>query len=200
MTTIAPGGCTPPVNTVNGTSGNDVVHISRAGGLAGLMGLYAVNVNGHTQYMTKQQLENTQFNLGAGNDVLVVDGDVGVGIHADGGSGNDVMIGGGGNDHFQGGSGNDVIAGRGGNDCIDGGRGNDVLLGGRGNDHIRGGRGNDYIDGGSGNDVLRGGRGNDHIEGGRGNDWISGGPGHDVSHGGPGLDSVRWDLADLLRR
>ncbi|WP_157265912.1 calcium-binding protein [Azohydromonas aeria] len=200
MTTIAPGGCTPPANHVNGTCGNDFVHVSRADGLAGLMGLYKVTVNGQTQYMTKQQLENTQFNLGAGNDVLVVDSDVKVGINANGGSGNDLMIGGGGNDNFKGGCGNDVIAGRGGNDCIDGGHGDDVLLGGRGNDHVEGGRGNDYVGGGCGNDVLHGGAGRDHLDGGHGNDRLDGGPGRDVNHGGPGWDSVRWDLADLLRR
>jgi Ca2+-binding RTX toxin-like protein len=171
MTTIAPGGCfpppsTPPTNTVNGTSGDDFVHISKADGLLGALGLYEVNVNGNTQLMTKQQLENTQFNLGAGNDVLLVDENVKAGINANGGSGNDVMIGGNGNDNFKGGSGDDVMLGRGGNDKMDGGKGNDILFGGKGDDCIRGGKGNDFIDGGQGNDDLRGGHGNDYIDGG----------------------------------
>jgi Ca2+-binding RTX toxin-like protein len=169
-------------------AGDDFVHISKADGLAGLMGLYKVDINGQTQFMTKQQLENTNFHLGAGNDTLVVDSNVKVGIHADGGSGNDVMIGGGGNDLLQGGSGNDFIAGRGGNDFIDGGRGNDILLGGDGNDFVFGGSGNDYISGGRGNDWLDGGRGNDYIDGGPGNDVLIGGPGWDTLHGGPGFD------------
>jgi Ca2+-binding RTX toxin-like protein len=148
-----------PTNTINTGCGNDNVHISKAEGLAGLLGLYKVDINGQTQYMTKQQLENTQFNLGAGNDTLVVDGNVKADIHANGGAGNDVMIGGAGNDHFQGGRGNDVLVGRGGNDHLEGGRGNDVLLGGSGNDHLDGGRGNDFLKGGSGFDILHGGPG-----------------------------------------
>ena len=55
-----------PTNTVNTGCGDDNVHISKADGLAGLLGLYEVNINGQKQYMTKQQLENTQFNLGCG--------------------------------------------------------------------------------------------------------------------------------------
>src|SRR5512139_2977685 len=62
-----------PTNTVNTGCGDDTVHISKAEGLAGLLGLYKVEINGQTQYMTKQQLENTQFNLGRGNDKLIVD-------------------------------------------------------------------------------------------------------------------------------
>jgi Ca2+-binding RTX toxin-like protein len=200
MTTINPCGCNGPTpgNTVNGTCGDDNVHISKAPGLLGALGLYEVNVNGHTQLMTKQELENTQFNLGGGNDTLVVDSNVTADIHADGGSGNDVMIGGGGDDQLKGGSGCDFIAGRGGNDCIDGGRGNDVLLGGKGNDVLRGGKGDDYLGGGDGNDVLLGGKGRDHLDGGKGWDYLDGGKGHDTNHGGPGLDYVKFDWADLF--
>ena len=175
MCTIPPTGS----NTIHGTAGNDNVHISKAGGIAGLLGLYEVNVNGHTQYMTAHQLENTKFELGDGNDTLVVDSNVHVGITADGGRGNDVLVGGGGNDHLSGGRGNDVIFGRGGNDYIDGGKGNDWLSGGTGNDWISGGRGNDVLLGGPGNDVLLGGRGNDLLVGGPGFDLLAGGPGAD---------------------
>jgi Ca2+-binding RTX toxin-like protein len=181
----------PPVtigNNVYTGPGNDNVHISQAPGLLGALGLYEVNINGNVQYMTKQQLENTNFHLGAGNDTLVVDSNVKANIHADGGSGNDVLIGGNGNDVLSGGSGNDVIAGRGGNDRIDGGRGNDWLFGGNGNDVITGGPGNDHIYGGNGNDALFGGRGNDVIDGGRGNDLLVGGAGLDWLNGGPGFD------------
>jgi Ca2+-binding RTX toxin-like protein len=151
-------------NVIYGTTGNDTVHISKAPGLLGALGMYEVNINGKKQYMTKEQLEHTQFNLGAGNDTLVVDSNVNVGIHADGGAGDDVLIGGGGNDVLNGGSGNDIIAGRGGNDVISGGRGNDVLLGGANDDRIDGGPGNDYIDGGTGKDQISGGTGKDSIK------------------------------------
>jgi Ca2+-binding RTX toxin-like protein len=185
------GGCSSschgPTHTVNGTCGDDNVHISKADGLLGSLGLYEVNVNGQVQYMTKQELENTNFKLGAGNDTLVVDSDVKADITADGGCGNDVMIGGSGDDHFRGGCGDDIIAGRKGNDCIDGGRGNDWLSGGKGDDHLKGGRGHD---------VLLGGRGKDHLDGGRGRDCLDGGPGKDTNHGGPGIDFVKFDGRD----
>jgi Ca2+-binding RTX toxin-like protein len=191
MCYVPPPSC-GPTNTVNTGCGDDFVHVSKADGLLGCMGYYKVEINGQTQYMTKQQLENTQFNLGKGNDVIVVDQNVNADIHANGGEGHDVMIGGGGDDHFQGGKGNDYIDGRGGNDTIDGGRGHDTLYGGKGNDTIRGGKGNDYINGGDGHDWLEGNQGNDHIDGGRGWDVLLGGPGFDTLHGGPGLDYRRW--------
>ena len=169
-----------PGNNVYTGSGDDNVHISKAPGLLGALGLYEVNVNGNVQFMTKQQLENTNFHLGAGNDTLVVDSNVTADIHADGGKGNDVMIGGSGDDTLKGGDGSDIIAGRGGNDHIDGGRGRDYLFGGNGNDVIHGGKGNDYIDGGNGNDVEFGGKGNDVLSGGPGFDALFGGPGFDI--------------------
>lgn len=152
-------------------AGNDTVHISKANGLAGLLGLYEVNVNGQTQYMTKAQLEATNFNLGSGNDTLIVDSNVTADIHANGGTGNDVMIGGQGDDHLQGGAGNDAIAGRGGNDHVQGGQGHDALYGGSGNDWLEGNRGHDHVDGGTGHDVLLGGPGFDQLHGGPGIDW-----------------------------
>jgi len=163
----------PPERTLNGTSGNDLVHISKAEGLAGCLGLYKVDINGQCQYMTKQQLENTNFKLGKGNDVLVVDPDVNANIKCDGGDGNDLLIGGKGND------------------CLSGGKGNDIIFGGAGNDKIDGGKGNDWLFGGCGDDTIRGGKGNDHLYGGRGDDTIRGNQGRDVCFGGPGRDDVR---------
>ena len=125
-----------PSNTVHGTGGDDSVHISKASGLAGLLGLYEVNVNGQTSYMTKQQLENTNFELHGGNDTLVVDANVTADITANGGSGDDVMVGGNGDDAMFGGRGNDVMLGGRGNDLLVGGKGLDLLLGGRGADWI----------------------------------------------------------------
>lgn len=151
----------PQVQVVNGTDGSDVVHISRAQGLAGCLGLYEVNVNGQSQLMTRQQLEHTQFNLGAGNDLLVVDPNVKASVHADGGKGHDLMTGGGGNDVLTGGKGRDLILGGGGHDTISGGKGRDLLIGGHGHDLIGGGRGRDLLIGGEGHDRLHGGRGDD---------------------------------------
>ena len=174
---------TPPIgptSTFHGTSGDDTVHISKAGGLAGLLGLYEVNMNGQTTYMTKHQLENTDFQLHGGNDTLVVEANVTADITAHGGRGDDVMIGGAGDDTFSGGRGDDVIAGRGGNDDLKGGRGDDVLLGGRGHDNLDGGRGDDLMFGGRGHDIMFGNRGNDLLVGGQGFDFLFGGRGSDT--------------------
>ena len=168
-------------NVIRGTSGDDSVHVSKASGLLGALGMYEVNVNGKTQYMTKQQLEASTIKTGAGNDTVVVDSNVQANIHVDGGSGNDVIIGGRGKDLLEGGSGNDVIAGRGGADVIKGDSGDDLILGG------------------AGNDVIQGGRGKDNLNGGRGNDLLDGGQGADQATGGPGIDNIKLDWADYLK-
>lgn len=57
-------------------------------------------------------------------------------------------------DVIDGGAGNDIIFGQGGNDVIDGGPGSDIVFAGSGNDRIRFDAGDRFIDGGSGIDVL----------------------------------------------
>ncbi len=80
-------------------------------------------------------------------------------------------------DVLEGGSGQQIIFGLGGNDQIDGGSGHDILCGGDGNDIINAGSGNDRVSGGPENDVISGGSGDDIIRGGDGNDTIDGGSG-----------------------
>lgn len=167
-------------NVIYGSGGNDNIHISKAPGLPGALGLFEIDINGQKQYMTKQQLENTEFRTGAGKDTVVVDANVTADITVDGGSGDDVIIGGGGNDNLKGGSGNDIIAGRDGNDRISGGRGNDYLFGGKGDDIIDGGAGNDYIAGGAGKNQIHTGKGKDQVKAG-GNDAITTGGSQDIN-------------------
>ena len=64
-------------------------------------------------------------------------------ISADGG--NDVILGGAGDDYIYGGAGNDRIDGGAGEDHIYGERGHDIMLGGSDNDYIYGGSGHDVI-------------------------------------------------------
>ena len=73
-----------------------------------------------------------------------------------GGAGNDHLFGGNGNDTLQGGAGADVLLGENGNDTLIGGAGIDVMSGGRGNDVMvwNPGDGNDTLDGGSGFDTM----------------------------------------------
>ncbi len=66
-----------------------------------------------------------------------------------------------GDDILIGGRGDDVIHGEAGDDALFGDRGEDVLYGGAGDDALFGGRGADVIHGGRGDDVLRGGSGVD---------------------------------------
>jgi uncharacterized protein (TIGR03118 family) len=80
-----------------------------------------------------------QFNGFAGDDVLVVDPRVTAVVIADGGAGNDVLIGGGGNNILLGGPENDVLVG---------GRGRDLLIGGDGTDHLFGAGDSDILVGG----------------------------------------------------
>lgn len=115
-----------PIQVIKGTLENDVLLISKATGADGLRGLYEVNFNGRVRLMTEEQLNNTRFELRDGNDVLMVAPDVTVGIEADGGDGNDTMIGGKGDDRFGGGAGSDLLMGGDGRDVLWGGFDKDV--------------------------------------------------------------------------
>src|SRR5262245_30022462 len=111
-----------------GTSNDDYVHVSKAhGGLAGLLGLYDVNVNGHHQLMTKYELEHTDFELGSGDDVFVADSDVDANLTVHGGSGDDRITGGGGRDYLDGGSGDDYLNGGPGADTYSPGSGDNTV-------------------------------------------------------------------------
>jgi Ca2+-binding RTX toxin-like protein len=157
---------------------------------------------------------------GAGNDIIDLSGvQAGHGVHAviDGGEGDDIIIGGGGNDKLTGGEGNDVIIGNGGNDELFGGLGNDFLFGydlpamlppgmpsspvlasfaangPAGTNTLNGGAGNDYLLGGSGVDTYIGGPGNDTYARSSGDDIIMLGDAGSIDlivggDGGPTLD------------
>jgi len=100
--------------------------------------------------------------------------------HLYGGSGDDTLQGGGGNDILWAGAGHDQLQGDSGNDELYGEAGNDTLSGGDGNDHMVGGAGNDVLMGGTGDDSLFGAEGDDILTGGAGDDDLEGGEGNDV--------------------
>jgi len=79
-----------------------------------------------------------------------------------------------------------------GNDRITGGSGDDLLFGQAGNDTIKGGGGNDLLFGGDGDDTLIGGPGNDQMFGEAGNDLMIWNPGDgtDLMEGGDGIDTA----------
>ncbi|VTR95499.1 nhl repeat family protein : Uncharacterized protein OS=Ktedonobacter racemifer DSM 44963 GN=Krac_12419 PE=4 SV=1: HemolysinCabind: HemolysinCabind: HemolysinCabind [Gemmata massiliana] len=76
-----------------------------------------------------------RFNGFAGNDVFVVDPRITATVIADGGAGNDVLVGGNGSNILIGNTGNDVLVGGAARDILIGGAGNDFLFG-FGNDDI----------------------------------------------------------------
>ena len=131
------------------------------------------------------------FDLGTegGNDLLL------------GGGGDDLLAGQAGNDKIQAGAGDDDVFAGGGNDNVNGEAGNDELQGGPGNDIVRGGDGNDELFGSLGNDILLGGDGNDGVAGNEGRDLLIGGLGADLMNGSDHDDiliagTTRFDGSD----
>ena len=116
---------------------------------------------------------------GAGNDRL------------DGLDGADTLLGGQGKDRLHGGLSADALSGEGGDDDLYGDDGDDDLDGGGGNDRLTGGKGNDRMNGGSGNDTLKGGTGDDGLKGKHGRDLLKGGNGDDVLKGGADDDTIK---------
>jgi hypothetical protein len=115
-----------------------------------------------------------------GNDTITVGSKI-RGIFADGGAGNDTILGG---------DGDDTLFGNTGADHIEGGAGNDNIAAGAGNDYVLGGLGDDLLAGNSGNDVLSGAGGNDQLFGGPGSS--------DIIRGGRGKDTAANDPLDQL--
>jgi Ca2+-binding RTX toxin-like protein len=142
------------------------------------------------------------------------------GMHMDGSSGDDSLVGGEANDSITAGAGDDTVLGMGGDDGIWAGEGDDgaypdidnmtdeelsdLIFGGDtaalqefvtastgfGAD---GGAGNDYVDGGPGDDVVTGGTGNDVVRGSSGHDLLVDLEGANTLNGGFGDDEL-WAL------
>ena len=150
---------------------------------------------------------------------------IGSGAHyADGGAGNDVLMGALGVDVLKGGEGDDQLWGENRSDGwlgrVANGQGGfvdlampaffsstgaaDYLDGGAGNDYLRGDAGNDILSGGAGNDQLFGDDeagylvvpGDDILDGGVGDDLLAAGDGADSLSGGAGIDLLFGDKGD----
>lgn len=115
---------------------------------------------------------------------------VAIPLMANGGNGDDILIGGLGSNQLWGGNGNDHLVGQFANDTIEGQSGDDTIQGGAGNDILRGGDGSDFVVGDSGADSLNGDGGNDQLLGGSGDDYLEGAAGADTLNGGSGNDSL----------
>ena len=110
----------------NATNGSDVVSVSGSAGSATVVGLAArIDVSGATAGS-----DRVTVNALAGDDVVDASGLAASSalLTADGGDGDDVLIGGNGGDTLLGGAGDDVIIGGPGADTIDGGTGDNVVI------------------------------------------------------------------------
>jgi Ca2+-binding RTX toxin-like protein len=109
---------------INATNGNDAITIVNNNGI--------VTVSGLPEAVTISNFEAANdrivINGLGGDDVITASGLTGILFTANGGDGDDVLIGSAGNDILTGGNGDDVLIGGPGQDILDGGPGNNILI------------------------------------------------------------------------
>src|SRR5262249_17343195 len=108
---------------LNATNGNDAITIVNNNGV--------ITVSGLPEAVTISNFEANDrivINGLGGDDVITASGLTGMLLTANGGDGDDVLIGSPGNDTLTGGNGDDVLIGGGGQDVLDGGPGNNIVL------------------------------------------------------------------------
>ena len=123
---IGGGDAQPDTVIVQGTSGDDVIQAFGDASGTSVFGLSAVvNITG-----AEAANDRVVVNALAGDDVVEASGLLAgaIGLTADAGDGNDVLIGGDGNDVLLGGAGDDVLIGGLGLDVLDGGDGDDIEI------------------------------------------------------------------------
>jgi Ca2+-binding RTX toxin-like protein len=108
---------------INATNGNDAISIVNNNGI--------VTVSGLPEAVTISNFEANDrivINGLGGDDAIVASGLTGMLLTANGGDGDDVLVGSAGNDTLNGGNGDDVLIGGPGQDTLDGGPGNNILI------------------------------------------------------------------------
>jgi Ca2+-binding RTX toxin-like protein len=111
---------------VNGTNGDDVITIGGDASGVSVIGLAAqVNITG-----AEAANDRLTINTLGGDDVMDASGlsAAAIALTANGGDGDDVLIGGDGNDTLTGGAGDDILIGGPGVDVLDGGPGDNILI------------------------------------------------------------------------
>jgi len=112
---------------VNGTAGNDVITVVNNNGVVTVTGLAeTVTITGF------EANDRLVINGLGGDDVINASGLSGMQLVANGGDGNDVLIGGHGGSTLSGGNGDDILIGGTAVDVLDGGPGDNVLIPGSG--------------------------------------------------------------------
>jgi Ca2+-binding RTX toxin-like protein len=116
----------PDTIFINATQGDDVIMVVGDGNSVSVLGLAAqINITGFDPTMDRIVINGLD-----GDDVVEASG-LGAGsiqLTANGGNGNDVLIGGDGNDVLNGGAGDDVLIGGPGLDVLDGAEGDDIEI------------------------------------------------------------------------
>jgi len=109
---------------INGTGGDDAISIADVNGVVTVTGLSAtVTITGF------EATDRLVINGLAGDDVIEASKlGAAMQLTANGGDGNDVLVGSTGNDVLTGGAGDDVLIGNGGQDVLDGGTGDNILI------------------------------------------------------------------------
>lgn len=180
------------VFTTTGT-GNDNVGVTQRSD-----GTVVVKVNGEEYDVSLAQGQELTLRVGAGDDVVEVAPNVRVNIVVEGGSGNDRITTGAGDDRIDGGAGDDTITSNGGRDDVFGNTGNDTVAAGAGDDVVYGGDGNDTLAAGEGTNFIEAGAGNDRIDGSTGKNMISAGRGDDAITSGGGNSIYAGDGTDTI--
>jgi len=157
---------------VGSNTQNDIVLISQCGGT---INVWATFNDDNPVSVNASDVTEIQVRTRGKNDIVLTTPNVTTIMTIDGGSGNDLLTGGGGRNLILGGTGNDALYGTDGDDVLLGGTGNDDLIGGSGNDVLVGGDGNDNLCGGTGRDLIIGSDGNDNLSGGGDEDILIGG-------------------------
>jgi Ca2+-binding RTX toxin-like protein len=124
---VAAGGGDGQIDTIiiNATNGDDVVLVTGENGMLSVLGLDTqVNI------LNFEAHDRLIINTLGGDDVIEGSGLVGAGLAfiGNGGEGDDVLVGGEGNDTLSGGAGDDVLLGGLGIDVLDGGAGDNILI------------------------------------------------------------------------
>lgn len=126
-------------------------------------------------------------------------------IKFEGTDGDDIGVGGAGDDEMKGEDGNDTLYGMAGEDKVEGKEGNDTLFGGTGDDEIKGGKGDDILYGIDTGDALLGGGEIDKLKGEDGADRFILGNASGIFYKGGGLadyaliDDFEADESDRIQ-
>ena len=108
---------------INATNGDDAIVVTNNNGVITVSGLGAdVEITGF------EANDRIVINGLGGDDVIEAAGLSGMLLTADGGDGDDVLVGSAGNDTLLGGAGDDVLVGGAGQDVLDGGPGSNVVI------------------------------------------------------------------------